>query len=110
LGAAGPAGVGDCRRSQAWQRPGLGAKRRGDRGGSIPTLTLGQGGARGRLHRRRRTADSGGWGGSGGGAVECKEWCWGSGPSHVRVSGPLYKLEEFLVNTVSTRGSEQNNH
>jgi hypothetical protein len=36
--------------------------------------------------------------------------CWGSGPAHVRVSGPLCGLEEFLVNTASTRGSEENNH
>jgi hypothetical protein len=36
--------------------------------------------------------------------------CWGSGPAHVRVSGPLYGLEGFLVNTASTRGSEENNH
>jgi hypothetical protein len=36
--------------------------------------------------------------------------CWGNGPAHVRVSGPLCGLEEFLVNTASTRGSEENNH
>jgi hypothetical protein len=36
--------------------------------------------------------------------------CWGSGPAHVGVSGPLCGLEEFLVNTASTRGSEENNH
>jgi hypothetical protein len=36
--------------------------------------------------------------------------CWGSGPAHVRISGPLCGLEEFLVNTASTRGSEENNH
>jgi hypothetical protein len=77
LGATGPAGVGNCRRSQAWQRPRFGAKGRGDRGGSIPTLTLGRGGARGQLHRRRWTAGSGGWGGLGGSAVERKEWLWG---------------------------------
>jgi hypothetical protein len=52
---------------------GVGAKGRGDRGGSIPTLTLGWGGARERLPERRRTAGSGGWGGSGGGVVERKE-------------------------------------
>jgi hypothetical protein len=78
LGATGPAGVGDCRRSRAWQRPGLGAKGRGDCGGSIPTLTLGRGDVRGRLPRRRRTAGSGGWGGSGGDVVERKEGLWGS--------------------------------
>jgi hypothetical protein len=38
------------------------------------------------------------------------EGCWGSGPAHVRVSGPLCGLEGFLVNTTSTRGSEENNH
>jgi hypothetical protein len=36
--------------------------------------------------------------------------CWGSGPAHVRVSGPLCELEGFLVNTASTKGSEENNH
>jgi hypothetical protein len=36
--------------------------------------------------------------------------CWGSGPAHVRVSVPLCGLEEFLVNTASTRGLEENNH
>jgi hypothetical protein len=36
--------------------------------------------------------------------------CWGSGPAHVRVSGPLCGLEEFPVKTASTRGSEENNH
>jgi hypothetical protein len=36
--------------------------------------------------------------------------CWGSGPAHVMISGPLCGLEEFLVNTASTRGSEENNH
>jgi hypothetical protein len=36
--------------------------------------------------------------------------CWGSGPAHVRVSGPLCGLEGFLVNTASTGGSEENNH
>jgi hypothetical protein len=36
--------------------------------------------------------------------------CWGSGPAHVRVSGPLCGLEGFLVNTASTRDSEENNH
>jgi hypothetical protein len=35
--------------------------------------------------------------------------CWGNGPAHVRVSGPLCGLEEFLVNNASTRGSEENN-
>jgi hypothetical protein len=37
-------------------------------------------------------------------------YCWGSGPAHVRVSGPLCGLEGCLVNTASTRGSEENNH
>jgi hypothetical protein len=36
--------------------------------------------------------------------------CWGSGPAHVRVSGPLSGLRALLVNTTSTRGSEENNH
>jgi hypothetical protein len=36
--------------------------------------------------------------------------CWGSGPAHVRVSGPLCELEVLLVNTTSTRGSEENKH
>jgi hypothetical protein len=36
--------------------------------------------------------------------------CWGSGPAHVRVSGLLCGLEGFLVNTASTRGSEESNH
>jgi hypothetical protein len=36
--------------------------------------------------------------------------CWGSGPAHVRVSGLLCGLEEFFVNTASTRGSEENSH
>jgi hypothetical protein len=35
---------------------------------------------------------------------------WGSGPAHVRVSGPLCELEGLLVNTASTRGSEENSH
>jgi hypothetical protein len=76
LGAAGSAGVGDCRRSRSRQRPGLGAKGRGDRGGSIPTLTLGRGGTRERLPGRWRTAGSGGWGGSGSG-VSGGEEAWG---------------------------------
>jgi hypothetical protein len=36
--------------------------------------------------------------------------CWGSGPAHVRVSGPLCGLKALLVNTASARGSEENNH
>jgi hypothetical protein len=36
--------------------------------------------------------------------------CWGSGPAHVRGSGPLCGLEGFLVNNTSTRGSEENKH
>jgi hypothetical protein len=39
-----------------------------------------------------------------------KVHCWGSGPAHVRVSGPLCELEGLFVNTASTRGSEENNH
>jgi hypothetical protein len=34
----------------------------------------------------------------------------GNGPAHVKVSGSLCGLEEFLVNTASTRGSEENSH
>jgi hypothetical protein len=34
----------------------------------------------------------------------------GEWPSPCRVSGPLCGLEEFLVKTASTRGSEENNH
>jgi hypothetical protein len=36
--------------------------------------------------------------------------CQGSGPAHVRVSGPSCELNKLLVNTASIRGSEENNH
>jgi hypothetical protein len=36
--------------------------------------------------------------------------CWGSGPAHVRVSGPLCELNELFVNTASISVSEENNH
>jgi hypothetical protein len=58
LGVAGLAGGGDCQRSRAWQGSESGGKWVGGRGGSI--LTLGWGGARRWLHRRRRTVGGGG--------------------------------------------------
>jgi hypothetical protein len=58
-GSSGAAGCGDCRRAGPRQRPGGGGKWRGRRGGLIPTLTLGRGGARRRLHRRWRTGGGG---------------------------------------------------